>query len=184
MGNSTGGTLAAQIALQAPERIQILVLISPAIYQTGGKRGWLRPLLRLPLLEYFGLRFMRSSFPEVGKSMLELAWHNPTKRNTEIRVGYELLLQAENWDRGLWNFVMASEEPGNLIEDLAQSQVPFLVVSGDDDRVVPTKDNIRLAEEIGAQLELFEACGHVPQEECPNQFLSALNAFLHDLSTR
>ena len=79
---------------------------------------------------------------------------------------------------------MASEEPGNLIEDLAQSQVPFLVVSGDDDRVVPTKDNIRLAEEIGTQLELFEACGHMPQEECPNQVLSALNAFLHDLSTR
>ena len=69
----------------------------------------------------------------------------------------------------IFDWPTASEEPGNLIEDLAQSQVPFLVVSGDDDRVVPTKDNIRLAEEIGAQLELFEACGHVPQEECPNQ---------------
>ena len=181
VGNSAGGTLATQIALQAPERVQALVLISPAIYETRRRSGWLRYLLRLPLVEYLGLRFLRASFPKAGDLVKE-AWHDKTKFKPEFRAGYELPLRAENWDRGLWNFMLASEKKGNLVSGLQQSQVPILVVSGDDDRIVPTASSIRLAGEINAELQLLEACGHLPQEECPGQLLAKLNAFLTNLS--
>ncbi|HCC44300.1 MAG TPA: alpha/beta hydrolase, partial [Gammaproteobacteria bacterium] len=53
--------------------------------------------------------------------------------------------------------------------------------TGDDDRVIPTDDSVRLAEEIGAQLEILDSCGHVPQEECPIQFLRSINKFINEL---
>jgi pimeloyl-ACP methyl ester carboxylesterase len=53
------------------------------------------------------------------------------------------------------------------------------VITGDDDRIVPTEQSIRLAGEIpGAELAVLPNCGHTPQEECPDAFLTAVDAFL------
>ncbi len=62
---------------------------------------------------------------------------------------------------------------------LDRLQLPVLVISGDDDRVVPTEESIRLASELPqAELVIVPACGHTPQEECPQAFLEAVQAFL------
>ena len=66
----------------------------------------------------------------------------------------------------------------NLPERFAELDLPILVVTGDDDRIVPTAQSIRLAEELGADLAVLPNCGHVPQEECPELFLQAVQAFL------
>jgi len=61
--------------------------------------------------------------------------------------------------------------------------VPVLVITGDDDRIVPTEQSIRLAGEIaGARLVVIPSCGHVPQEECPAAWLTAVESFLAGLS--
>jgi pimeloyl-ACP methyl ester carboxylesterase len=65
---------------------------------------------------------------------------------------------------------------------LAELDLPVLVIAGDDDRVVPTAESIRLAEELpNAQLVVIPACGHVPQEECPQAVLDAVQTFLSSL---
>jgi len=181
VGNSAGGTVAAQIASQAPDRVAALVLISPAIYQGGGPPNWARSLLRWPPLKSLGLRFIRSSFQDAGNSLAELAWHDPSRLDDETMAGYELPLRADNWDLGLWNFVVSSDRPSDLATALSETNIPVLIVTGDDDRVIPTSDSIRLAEEINARLDVFEACGHVPQEECPDQFMKSLNNFVDEL---
>jgi len=57
-----------------------------------------------------------------------------------------------------------------------------LVITGDDDRIVPTEFSIRLASELpNAQLAVLEGCGHVPHEECPEAFLEAASGFLSAL---
>ena len=62
---------------------------------------------------------------------------------------------------------------------LQELAVPVLVVTGDDDRIVPTDSSVQLASTIpGAQLDVFDQCGHVPQEECPDQFMDAMITFL------
>jgi pimeloyl-ACP methyl ester carboxylesterase len=62
---------------------------------------------------------------------------------------------------------------------LAELDLPVLVVTGDDDRIVPTSDSIQLAGDIpGAELVVFQSCGHVPQEECPEAFLEKVISFL------
>jgi pimeloyl-ACP methyl ester carboxylesterase len=57
--------------------------------------------------------------------------------------------------------------------------MPVLVITGDDDRIVPTAQSLRLAQEIpGAQLAVFKDCGHLPQEECPADLLQAVRTFV------
>lgn len=60
--------------------------------------------------------------------------------------------------------------------------MPILVIAGDDDRVVPTAQSIRLASDLcHAELVVAPRCGHVPQEECPTAFLAAVTAFVAGL---
>jgi len=177
IGNSAGGTVALNTALRHPERVQALVLVDPAVYNHGGPWGWLRPLMGTPQANHLGPLLVRS-IATWGQNMLDLAWHDPSRFTPEDLEGYRKPLQAENWDRALWEMTKATGDLG-LERQLAQVQTPTLVITGDDDRIVPTEQSIRLAGEIpGAQLVVIPECGHVPQEECPEAFLEAVVRFL------
>ena len=61
-------------------------------------------------------------------------------------------------------------------------QLRVLVVTGDDDRVVPTAESIRLAGELpDASLVVIAEAGHVPHEEKPAAFMEAVRNFLSNL---
>jgi pimeloyl-ACP methyl ester carboxylesterase len=180
IGNSAGGTIAALTALQHPERVRALVLVDPAIYVGGGVPGLVRPLLRTPQLRHLGPLIARR-IRDWGPRLLESAWHDPTLITDEIRRQYEKPLQVENWDRALWELTTASRAPA-IAGRLDQITMPVLVVTGDDDRVVPTEQSVRLAGELPtAELAVLPSCGHVPQEECPAPFLETVTAFLSAL---
>lgn len=177
VGNSAGGTIATYTALRYPERVQRLALVDAAIYAGGGSPGWVRPLLTTPQARRIGpvlVRNIRDWGYEFGRS----AWHNPSRFTDEIWAEYSKPLRAENWDRALWELTQASR-PLGLEQRLSELGVPVLVITGDDDRIVPTEQSIRLAGEIpGAELAVIPNCGHVPQEECPAEFLAAVESFL------
>lgn len=177
VGNSAGGTIALLTALNYPERVEALVLVSPAVYAGGGAPGWMRPLLNTPQMRRLGPLLARS-IKERGAELGRSAWHDPTKLTPEVWEGYTRPLQAEHWDRALWEVTRASH-PLGLEKRLGEVRVPVLVVTGDDDRIVPTQQSVRLAREIpGAQLVVIPECGHVPQEECPVPFLEAVEQFI------
>lgn len=177
VGNSAGGTVALLTALLYPERVEALVLVDAAIYSGGGAPRWIRPLLRTPQARRLGplvARAIRDWGYEFGRS----AWHDPSRLTPEIWEAYTRPLRAENWDRALWELTVASDSP-DLPSRLGELQMPVLVVTGDDDRIVPTEQSVRLAGEIpGAELAVLPACGHVPQEECPQAFLAVVEGFL------
>lgn len=56
--------------------------------------------------------------------------------------------------------------------DICHDARPILIVTGDDDRVLPTKGSVRLAREIDAPVRVIEACRHLPQEECSGRILA------------
>ncbi|MBN2554500.1 MAG: alpha/beta hydrolase [Anaerolineales bacterium] len=183
IGNSAGGTIAMLTALEYPQRVAALILVDPAVYAGGGAPAWIRPILRLPQVRRIGPLFVRN-IRDWGREMLLSAWHDPALITPDIVNGYTLPLSVENWDRALWELTIASQE-SDLSGRLGEFSLPILIITGDDDRIVPTADSVRLAGEIpGAELVVVPNCGHVPQEECPEAFLAAVDAFLLSLSNR
>ena len=177
VGNSAGGTVAMLTALAHPERVAGLILLDPAVYTGGGTPAWLRPIFNTPQMRHLGplmTRRIRDWGIEFGKS----AWHDPNKATTEVWEGYLKPLSARNWDRALWELT-SNSRPSGLSERLAEFTLPLLVITGDDDRIVPTAESIRLAQELpNAELVVIPNCGHAPQEECPAETLVAMEEWL------
>ncbi len=180
VGNSAGGTVAMNAALADPRRVQALVLVDAAVYNGGGSPAFLRPLFQTPQMDRLGVLLARSISTR-GMEILYAAWHDQSKITPEIIENYRKPLMADNWDVALWELTRASRASG-LEARLGEFDLPVLVVTGDDDRIVPTADSIRLAGELkGARLAVFEQCGHVPQEECPEPFLQAVVPFIEGI---
>ncbi|HZU86697.1 MAG TPA: alpha/beta hydrolase [Anaerolineaceae bacterium] len=177
IGNSAGGQVALYTALKYPDRVQALVLVDAAVYGDGPIPSWARFLLFTPQMDRVGPLLARAVQGN-GNDIIRTAWHDPSKVTDEIIQNYRKPLQMDNWDRALWELTKANE-PTYLYKRFNELKMPVLVVTGDDDRIVATELSIRLGGEIpGAKLVVFSACGHVPQEECPDQFLQAVQPFL------
>jgi pimeloyl-ACP methyl ester carboxylesterase len=169
-----------QTALQYPERVQALILVDPAVYAGGGAPAWTRPILKTPQMNHIGPLIARQ-IQARGPEFIELAWHDPSKITPEILAGYQKPLQVENWDKALWYLTVSSQDSG-LAERVGELTLPTLVITGDDDRIVPTAQSIRLADELpNAILRVIPQSGHVPHEEHPVEFMQAVIEFLSTL---
>ncbi len=177
VGNSAGGTISMMTALQYPDRVQALILVDPAVYAGGGAPGWIRPILGTPQMDHLGPLVARQ-IQERGPDLIELAWHDPSRISPGIFEGYKKPLQVENWDKALWYLTTSSQE-STLVDQLNELDLPTLVITGDDDRIVPTEQSIQLADELpNAILQVIPQCGHVPHEERPNEFMQVVEEFL------
>lgn len=182
VGNSAGGTLATAFALEYPERVQALIEVDAAIYQANPESKLLQWLLKTPQVDHLGPLISRRLAGQSGDAFIRSAWHDPSKLdlNPEILEGYRLPLQVGYWDVALWELTKATK-PNDLSERLHEITIPTLVISGDDDQIVPVENSIQLSEDIHlAKLVILENCGHLPQEECPESFLAAVRAFLSE----
>ena len=179
VGNSAGGTVSMLTALAHPDRVSELILLDPAVYAGGGSPAIVRPLLRTPQANHVGPLIARQ-IQEWGIDFARAAWHNPDLITQDVWDGYTKPTQADNWDRALWNLTVASRASG-LADELDRFTLPALVITGDDDRIVPTEQSIRLGGELpNADLVVIPNCGHVPHEECPAAVLTAMGDFLAD----
>ena len=183
VGHSAGGGIATLAAARHPERIIGVVLEAPAIYVEGGPPGWVAALMRhVPSAERMGRLAMRTYLTEErGERLVRGAWADPDSVPAEVIDGYRVPLRANDWDRALWELVVAprGESPADVLPLLVD--IPTLVVAGDADTYVSYEQSARVAEALGAPLETFEDTGHIPHEERPERFASVLYRFLDDL---
>jgi len=180
VGNSAGGAIAADAALRYPERIDALILVDAAIFSGGGTPSLVRPLLQTPQMQRVGPLVVRAASKQLTEGIF-LAWHNPDNIPAETFAAYDVSTQVDDWDKAFWQLVKASQAP-KLADRLDELTMPTLVISGDDDRLVPLEQSIRLGEEIdSAETAVLPNCGHLPQEECPDDFMTAVTSFVENL---
>jgi len=187
VGNSAGGTFGTAFTLAHPERVTALIEVDAAVYRTSPDSRFYDWLIQTPQMDRIAPLILRLlpkgkdiDFMGTGINIMGKAWHDPSivEQNPELMEGYLKPFSADNWAVAFWEYVKATKPP-NFIDQLGQIQVPTLVISGEDDRIVPLDLSIQLAQDIpGATLTVLENCGHMPQEECPDAFIDAINTFL------
>jgi pimeloyl-ACP methyl ester carboxylesterase len=178
VGHSAGGTVAALTALRHPDRVESLVLIAPAIYSDLPPPVWLRPVLDKRVVRFIA-QFVVRTLARATTPIMNHAWHDPRRITPDERAGYTRPFHIKDWDKSMVEIARANR-PHNLAHQLAALTLPVLVVTGDDDHVIPTAQSRRLALDLPhAELKEIPDCGHIPQEEKPEEFLQAILPFIN-----
>lgn len=180
VGNSTGGTIALLTALRYPQRVQALVLVGAMVY-SGYPVSQAPNWLRTHFPRKAGALLIRLMIGRLYNTIIRKFWNNPERVTPDILAGYRKALQMENWDRAMWELILSTHYL-ELEVQISTIKVPSLVLTGDNDRTVPTKQSIRLSYDLpNASLAVLPSCAHVPHEECPEAFLKAVQPFLDKL---
>ncbi|WP_226021511.1 alpha/beta fold hydrolase [Halomicrobium salinisoli] len=168
VGSSLTGAYAAMAAREVP--VERLVLIAPTDTSMGGRRTWVRSLLRSPV---------------VGQALHNLVVSEAGLRHFHEDHGYydvdnlddEVL--AHEWRTAhqpgarfapasfLAGFLDPDEDLSDVLRDV---DAPVTLVWGREADVTPLSDGKALAEEVDARLIVFDETLLLPHVEHPEQF--------------
>lgn len=170
LGTSLGGMIAQEIALEAPERVEKLVLVcttpggpnaAPMPEQTVrlmAEAATLEPLVALR-------RFVENALaPDPPDGIVEQILAHRVETAQSL---------------GAWLAQAAAGMTFDAWDRLPELDVPTLVLHGTVDVVVDARNADLLASRIhGARVELFPGCGHLLFWEEPERFVRVVGEFL------
>ena len=169
VGNSFGGWVAAAFALAHPARVDRLVLCDAVGYAALAQAMDPRALSALRLasredIQYLGpLTFHDKRFYQD----VDLAF----KQRVTAGDGYTVGRLLDSMIRG----------DDTLDNRLNVINRPTLILWGRDDKLIPLTFGERFHQEItNSRLQIIDNCGHMPQVECPDQFVTAVLQFFND----
>lgn len=181
VGNSLGGVICAQFAVQCALRLNKLILVDSA-----GFGRELNPFMRLwsvPAVGSAAFSLYQRAFPLVARwnfrdpTAVDREWIDgaaamlrmPGVKETSLgiaRLGVDLRGQREQLFR-------------DLHRELGQISAPALIVWGSRDPAVPLAHAYAAQRLIpGSQVRVIDGCGHTPQVERPQEFNRLVLDFL------
>jgi len=179
VGHSMGGAIAAEAALDRPDRVRGLVLIDAA----GLAVRW--PfMLRVAHWPVVGALFDRLRGRAATAGILKALYAVPSRVTAEEVDQYYAPIAEPGFGRCLRG-VLGHFRFDALRDRLGRIATPTLVVWGTADRLIPAAVGQSMAAQIpGALLVRFPDAGHAVPEESPEAFNQALIGFLgHGPST-
>jgi pimeloyl-ACP methyl ester carboxylesterase len=173
VGASMGGAAAIAFTLAFPDAVEKLVLIDSAGYSSGPVMG---RFLNDSLGYWVTERFLKT--PSVRQKISEKAYYNKTFASVDAQKCAALHLDCPNWSKSLISFTRSGGYR-SCKSRLAEIQVPTLILWGEGDRILGTKDAVRFHSAIPqSKLVWVPDCGHVPHLEKPEFTAQAMMDFL------
>jgi pimeloyl-ACP methyl ester carboxylesterase len=179
LGNSMGGALAVTLAAQQPQRVRALVLIDSAGFNLKpGQRPrlveWVASPALAGLLEGLPVRRL------LVTAGLRQVFYDKNRVGAERVEEYLAPIQRPGWLRATRALLHTrGDEAQGFPELLRAVHQPTLILWGREDRWIPIAQATLFQQALAAsRLVVLERCGHTPQEECPDETLQALTAFL------
>jgi pimeloyl-ACP methyl ester carboxylesterase len=179
IGNSLGGRIALEVALEYPGRVERLALLCPSLAWRR-ERPWaplvklMRPKLGLvqltprPIVEAIVHRVVpgaEDGWAAAGIDEFLRAYLTPAGRAAFYAAARHIYLEEPDGADGFWT----------RLRDL---RADALFVWGKRDRLVPSAFARHVAETLPNARQLELDCGHVPQIELPRQTHDAVRGFL------
>ena len=183
-GSSMGGNVAWEYALEHPDQVEALILVDASGWQETRAEFADDPpvfaILRNPVIGPL-LRDLDST--RLIRQGLEASFGDPALVNDAMVTRYAEMSRAPG-HRGILLQMTLGFRSRNFAtaERLAPLRMPVLILSGDQDRIVPVDHARRFNEAIGgSNLILFEGVGHIPQEEAADDSAMAVHEFLYQV---
>ncbi|OUL33497.1 2-hydroxy-6-oxohepta-2,4-dienoate hydrolase [Nostoc sp. T09] len=162
VGASMGGAAAIDFTLTYPEVVKKLVLIDSA----GLKGGSPISKLMFPPLDYLATEFLRS--PKVRDRICRAAYKSQQLISSDGVDCGALHLQMPSWSKAVIAFTKSGGYRAFRFKKLSQILQPTLILWGDADKILGTKDAPRFKRAIShSKLIWIQDCGHLPHLEQP-----------------
>jgi pimeloyl-ACP methyl ester carboxylesterase len=183
IGNSMGGGLALQFALDYPEMVDKLVLADNA--GMGREVCSDFRLCSLPLVNGFILSFGRND----PSRMLKMLAYDPSVFTPEFKEQMSRYSSGPASVKALLSTISAGinilGQKDKITRQLRQKlhtiKNPTLIVWGNNDRIIPVAHaQIAVKNIPAARLERFDNCGHMPMFEQPDKFNKLVLDFLKE----
>lgn len=177
IGHSYGGGVALSLALMDPARIDKMVLIDAAAYaqQLPKLIRW----LQIPVVGPLAFYLLPASY-EVEDSY-RYAFYDDRKIPKDIVKVYTENLRKPGAKRVYLeaSHVLIPEDIDCVSRYYRQIRIPTLILWGANDIVIRPSRAYRLHRDLrNSRLVIIPRCGHIPQEECPEAVVKALEKFM------
>ncbi len=184
IGHSMGGGAALVLAARHPERVERMVLISPAIYPLPP----MPPLVKMLMSPSVGPFVWKHLFPkfEMRRQMLREHFKDPRPVTDEfVDYVWERFNRAGGTEAA-YAAARALASLSNNTSDPGRVRAPTLLVWPDYDRVIPLPTHGKRLERAiaGAILRVVPDAGHCVHLERPEETLRQIMPFLADSTVK
>ena len=182
MGESMGGTISVQFALQYPDQVEKLVLAASG--GLGKEVSIYLRIMTIPILGEYLVRPSRKGSAELQKllffdhGLINDEWIEEDYQMSLQPGAQRCLLSALRSKVNIWGVRREIYSP--ILEKLEKIEVPTLIIWGEQDQILPVAHAYTAAERLqDARLNIFDGCGHMPNIEHPDKFNAIVNEFLN-----